>query len=86
MSVVVSKFGGTSMGDAACMLRSAEVCFKRNSNLIVVSATSGTTNDLIKLGEVSEKGLLTELEGLLKKIEEKSLLCGSSPTTSRNEA
>lgn len=71
MAIVVSKFGGTSMGDASCMLRSADVSFQRKSNIVVVSATSGTTNDLIKLGEVAEQGLLTETESLLKKITEK---------------
>ncbi len=71
MAVIVSKFGGTSMGDAGCMLRSAEVSFQRKSNIVVVSATSGTTNDLIKLGESSESGLLHETESLLVKIQEK---------------
>ncbi|MBY0555363.1 lysine-sensitive aspartokinase 3 [bacterium] len=73
MAIVVSKFGGTSMGDAACMLRSADVSFQRKSNIVVVSATSGTTNDLIKLGEVAEKGLLQETESLIKKITEKHI-------------
>ena len=74
MAVIVSKFGGTSMGDAACMLRSAEVAFQRKSNIIVVSATSGTTNDLIKLGQTSENGELNQAEILLKKIQEKHLV------------
>lgn len=73
MSVVVSKFGGTSMGDAQCMLRSAQVSLQRKANIVVVSATSGTTNDLIKLGEMAEKGELTETEALLKKIKDKHL-------------
>lgn len=71
MALVVSKFGGTSMGDANCMLRSADVSLQRKSNIVVVSATSGTTNDLIKLGEVAEQGLLTETEALIKKIQER---------------
>lgn len=73
MSLVVSKFGGTSMGDAACMLRSADVSLQRKSNIVVVSATSGTTNDLIKLGEVAEQGVAQEMINLLKKIEDKHL-------------
>jgi aspartate kinase len=73
MSLVVSKFGGTSMGDASCMLRSAEISLTRKSNIVVVSATSGTTNDLIKLGEVAETGILSETESLIKKISEKHL-------------
>lgn len=71
MALVVSKFGGTSMGDASCMLRSADVSLQRKSNIVVVSATSGTTNDLIKLGEVAEQGKLAETESLVKKIQEK---------------
>ena len=53
--LIVSKFGGTSMGDAECMMRSAEVSLKQGSKLIVVSATSGTTNDLLELARTSEK-------------------------------
>lgn len=71
MAVVVSKFGGTSMGDAACMLRSADVSRQRRSNIVVVSATSGTTNDLIKIGELAEQGEQTQLEALLLKIRER---------------
>lgn len=70
---VISKFGGTSMGDAACMRRSAAVSVKRQSNIVVVSATSGTTNDLIQLGELAEKGLYHETERLLQQIQERHL-------------
>ncbi|MBC7420667.1 MAG: lysine-sensitive aspartokinase 3 [Bdellovibrio sp.] len=73
MSRIVSKFGGTSMGDALCMSRSAKVCVRRNSSVVVVSATSGTTNDLIKLGELSENGNQTEAEALAKSIQTKHL-------------
>lgn len=73
MSFIISKFGGTSMGDASCMLRSAEVSLKQRSNIVVVSATSGTTNDLIQLGESSEKGLYSEAEALVIKIQERHL-------------
>ncbi|QDK43789.1 lysine-sensitive aspartokinase 3 [Bdellovibrio sp. ZAP7] len=66
--LIVSKFGGTSMGDAECMLRSAEVAFRQNSSMVVVSATSGTTNDLISLGAQAEKGHWPECEALLVKM------------------
>lgn len=56
MSLVVSKFGGTSMGNAECMLRSAEVSVQQNSYLICVSATSGSTNQLIALGQTAAMG------------------------------
>lgn len=71
--IIVSKFGGTSMGDAACMLRSAEVSYKQGSSMVVVSATSGTTNDLIELGKTSQTKLWSEAETLLTKIRQKHL-------------
>ncbi len=74
MALIVSKFGGTSMGDATCMLRSAQISLQRKSNIVVVSATSGTTNDLIKIGELAEKGEINEVESLLKKVTEKHLV------------
>ncbi|WP_415063539.1 lysine-sensitive aspartokinase 3 [Bdellovibrio sp.] len=67
--LIVSKFGGTSMGDAECMLRSAEVSFRQGSSLIAVSATSGTTNDLIALGKTAEAQVWPEAEKILTKIE-----------------
>lgn len=69
--LIVSKFGGTSMGDASCMLRSAEVTFRQGSALVAVSATSGTTNDLINLGKTSESKTWGEAEVIIKKIQEK---------------
>lgn len=61
------------MGDAACMLRSAEISFKRKSCLVVVSATSGTTNDLLKLGEMAEAGDLNQTEAIVAKIQDKHI-------------
>ena len=66
--VIISKFGGTSMGDAKCMLRSAEVAIKQKSNVVVVSATSGTTNLLIELAHTAEKKSWDEVLVLLEKI------------------
>jgi aspartate kinase len=71
--MVVSKFGGTSMGDAACMLRSAKVALDRRASLVVVSATSGTTNDLLALAKFAEQGRESELNGLLDKVEHRHL-------------
>jgi aspartate kinase len=70
---IVSKFGGTSMGDAECMLRSAEVAHRQGSFLVVVSATSGTTNLLIELGTQAEKGLWPAAEATIQKIQEKHM-------------
>ena len=72
-SFVVSKFGGTSMGDADCMKRSAEVALKQHSMLIVVSATSGTTNDLIDLAKTAESNSWDAAHLILTKIKIKHL-------------
>lgn len=74
---VVSKFGGTSMGDAACMRRSAVVAARQNSCLVVVSATSGTTNDLIALGRAAQTGAWPEAEVLISKIRDRHLKIAS---------
>jgi len=70
---VVSKFGGTSMGDAQCMIRSAEVVLKQKSILVVVSATSGTTNDLIELARISERSSWDNALLIITKIKVKHL-------------
>jgi len=72
-SLIVSKFGGTSMGDAACMLRSAEVTFTQNSYLVCVSATSGTTNQLITIGQSAELGLSEKVKALVDELKQKHL-------------
>ncbi|MBT3584834.1 MAG: lysine-sensitive aspartokinase 3 [Halobacteriovoraceae bacterium] len=53
---IVAKFGGSSMADAECMRRSAEVAIKSNANLILVSATLGTTNKLVALSKSAALG------------------------------
>ncbi|MES3036455.1 MAG: aspartate kinase, partial [Bdellovibrionota bacterium] len=68
-TIVVSKFGGTSMGTKEAMVSSAEVCLDQKSRIVVVSATSGTTNDLIQFGQSSEKGEAEISNKLLEKIE-----------------
>jgi len=46
----VMKFGGTSVGDAECIARTAQIIARlpRNSCIAVVSAMSGVTNRLIE--------------------------------------
>lgn len=72
-SLIVSKFGGTSMGDFPSMKRSAEICLERGSHLIVVSATSGTTDLLIKIAKLASTGDLKECEKFLFSIKERHL-------------
>lgn len=48
--MIVAKFGGTSMGNAVAMKKSASIILANPQiRLVVVSATSGTTNELVKL-------------------------------------
>ncbi len=69
----VMKFGGTSVGNAACIQRAAEIIAASASDsevVAVVSAMSGVTNRLIKAAHQSETGDLSagdELATLLGK-------------------
>lgn len=71
--IIISKFGGTSMGDSACMQRSAGVVYNQKSNIVVVSATTGTTNDLIHLAQTAEKLSWEEAGLVLTKIKVRHL-------------
>jgi aspartate kinase len=72
-SFIVSKFGGTSMGDVESMKRSAHICAERKSNLIVVSATSGTTDQLIKISKWAAENNHTECEKSIFALKERHL-------------
>jgi aspartate kinase len=55
----VMKFGGTSVGDATCIARSAQIvatAAKSRGVVAVVSAMSGVTNRLIEVAKKSERG------------------------------
>ncbi len=70
--MIVSKFGGTSVGTYEAMKRSAQiVASNRNRQLIVISATSGSTNDLFALS--SSQIDSTTREELLGSIEKRHL-------------
>jgi aspartate kinase len=71
--LVVSKFGGTSMGDYDSMQRSAHISAERGSSLIVVSATSGTTDRLIEMAKLASLGSLAECENKISRLKETHL-------------
>jgi aspartate kinase len=53
------KFGGTSVGDASCIARAAQICAaaaRDGSVVVVVSAMSGVTNRLIEAANFAEVG------------------------------
>jgi aspartate kinase len=58
--VIVVKFGGTSVGDAAAISRVAEIVRGRMKRkpIVVVSAMAGVTNDLLALAEQAAHGHL----------------------------
>lgn len=66
--MIVVKFGGTSVADAAAIRRAAAIVASRAQRrpIVVVSALAGTTNELIKLAEQSARG---QLIGALRSVE-----------------
>ena len=56
--MIVAKFGGTSVGDASAIRRTAGIVHDRVARqpVVIVSALSGTTNGLIAAAEQSAKG------------------------------
>lgn len=71
MNWTVSKFGGSSMADATAMRRSAKVAHLKQSSVVVVSATYGTTNQLIELSKAAVEGEQEKVDQTLKAIYEK---------------
>lgn len=69
--IIVSKFGGTSMADYNAMLRSAQVVIDQSSSLVLVSATSNTTDQLLNLIAKAETGHWNECEKVLFTLREK---------------
>jgi len=64
----VMKFGGTSVGDASCILRAAQIIAKAakvNRCVAVVSAMSGVTNRLISAAKSAESGNAEEASSVL---------------------
>ena len=65
--MIVVKFGGTSVADAAAIRRAADIVKSRldKQPIVVVSALGGTTNALLAVGEQAAKGhLIGALRGV----------------------
>jgi aspartate kinase len=68
--MIVCKFGGTSVGDADAIARTASIVHDRldRKPVVVVSALAGTTNILLQIAEQSARGqligALSAVEGL----------------------
>jgi aspartate kinase len=81
-NIIVSKFGGTSMGTSSAMILSAKICKEHKSNIAVVSATSGTTDQLIQIATSASRGQTAECEKLVFALKERhnSLLAETGET------
>ncbi len=67
----VAKFGGTSVADLRAMKRCANIVkADRDKRVLVLSATSGTTNQLIRLAATESK---TEKKSIIESIEAKHI-------------
>ena len=66
--MIVCKFGGTSVGDAEAIARTASIIAGRRDRqpVVVVSALGGTTNQLLQIAEQAAKG---QLIGALRAVE-----------------
>jgi aspartate kinase len=84
-ALIVSKFGGTSMGDLVSMERSAAISIERGSTIVVVSATSGTTDKLIAIAKSASTGQMDECEKIVFSVKERHLdllkQTGNNPQT-----
>jgi aspartate kinase len=83
MTLIVSKFGGTSMGDDIAMLRSAEIVKKQNSFFVLVSATSGTTDQLVELIKSAENETWLTCEKIIFSLREKHLAIANKLTNEK---
>jgi len=66
--MIVAKFGGTSVGDAACIIRVSEIIAARRERrpVVVVSAMAGVTNALI---EISSRAARGDIAGAMARLE-----------------
>ena len=69
--IIVSKFGGTSMANMEAMSRCASIVAQNDQRkIITVSATAGTTNDLVQLSQTIDQ---SEIDSILDRVKERHL-------------
>lgn len=61
------------MQDAPAMLRACEICLERKTSVVLVSATSGTTNQLLELGKAAQSGASEKVDLILTQIRSRHL-------------
>ncbi len=67
-ALIVAKFGGSSMACAKAMKRSAKVATKQKASMVVVSATYGTTNDLLELSSLALLGIWEDCLPIIERL------------------
>ena len=83
----VMKFGGTSVGDAACIARAAQIIAegaRAGKCVAVVSAMSGVTNRLIEAAKTAESGNARAALAMLDELAAKHV--STLETVVKNEA
>lgn len=75
MALIVLKFGGTSVKDAAAMRQAAEIVMQRSGvgRVVVLSAAAGVTNELLKAARLSGEGETDEAAAVIASIERRHL-------------
>lgn len=73
MSLVVMKFGGTSVGSAARMREVASIVASRSGEqrLVVVSAMAGVTNQLFEIADLAKRHETSRAREILRLMEER---------------
>src|SRR4051812_41071506 len=71
--MIVMKFGGTSVEDAAAIDRSCQIVAQRKnrSPLVVVSALAGATNGLLDAGRLAANGNLDQALTIIDALEKR---------------
>jgi len=67
----VLKFGGTSVGSPERMKKLLDIVDPSERQIVVLSAVSGTTNNLVEIGQAYLAGDKTGAAGLIKKLKDK---------------
>jgi len=71
--VIVIKFGGTSVGDAQRVANAIDIVAERRhlQPIVVVSALSGVTNDLVAASEAARRGELAKVDEIIGRIRQR---------------
>ncbi len=73
--MIVMKFGGTSVQDAAAILQVAEIVLSKSKQkpVVVVSAMSKVTDGLIRIGKAAREGQMAEALSLIAQLRDRHL-------------